>query len=90
MNRRSGLTQNPMDEPVPLDTSNPLKRGRYNYKFKMTLPCSIVPPVPLMQMALVDDLHAGRLKTRLELLRNDLAFIHGIVPLPVMDVSLYN
>ncbi len=43
-----------------------------------------------MQMALVDDLHAGRLKTRLELLRNDLAFIHGIVPLPVMDVSLYN
>lgn len=26
MNRRSGLTQNPMDEPVPLDTPNPLKR----------------------------------------------------------------
>lgn len=56
----------------------------------MAFPRPIVPPVPLMQMALVDHLNGGGLKPLPELLRDGLAFIHGIVPLPEMDVSLYN
>lgn len=84
------FTQNPVHKPMPLDATQPFKRRRYNYKLKVAFPRPIVPPVPLMQMALVDHLNGGGLKPLPELLRDGLAFIHGIVPLPEMDVSLYN
>lgn len=90
MNGLSLFAKNPVDKPVPVNAAEPLERRGNNYKFKMTFARTVIPPVTFMQMALVDRLHGGGLKPRLKPLRDNLALIHGIVPLPEMDVSLYN